>query len=137
DPSIPREPFKLQRGDALLLMSDGIANFFNRAQMAQTLRGKTDAQEMLKAIQNESSYRFALFMGLVKAPINNNQRKKVKIGSFADQYMDARGKIYASKDLNDTNLIGQVGRDNVVALIYRHDPIEVSSPAASLGGAPA
>src|SRR4030095_2524577 len=51
--------------------------------------------------------------------------------------MDARGKIYASKDLNDTNLIGQVGRDNVVALIYRHDPIEVSSPAASLGGAPA
>jgi|GEM_PF-6251023 len=132
----PGETFKLQKGDALLLMSDGVANFFSRDQMAGVLRGKTNAQDMLEAVRKESNERFNIFRILSQTDIKNGERMKMKVGSFKDKYIDRRGGIYDSKDLSDTNLVGKVGRDNAVALVYLHDPSPDGAPPAAPQGPP-
>jgi PPM family protein phosphatase len=137
DPHAPRGPVRLQPGDVLLLMSDGIGGFFDRTQMSETVKGQKDAEGILKAIQAESDYRFTLSAGIRNSNLGDNVRVRIKDGSFQGLFIGKTGMIFASDNPQDTDVKGRVGPDNVVALVYRYEPsLKISTSEKSPSSAP-
>jgi len=106
----------LRPNDLLIMMSDGVADLFNRAQMEDALRGHSTEAQMLTAIQQESHYRLELYRSASRTL--DGQRTRISEGSFTGGFIDNHGNIFNQNA--GGQLIGHVGPDNLVCLIYRH-----------------
>ncbi|MBL7685234.1 MAG: protein phosphatase 2C domain-containing protein, partial [Deltaproteobacteria bacterium] len=112
-----RELFKAQQGDGFILMSDGVATLFDEAQLAETIRGLNTAQDIQKALQQETKKRLNLYLNGAYGVLND---KRVLLED--GRYIDRRGNIFASASLQDRQVLAHVGPDNTTALVFIYNP---------------
>ncbi|MFO1518439.1 MAG: hypothetical protein U1F57_02045 [bacterium] len=134
NPTAPRTPLQLQEGDTLLLMSDGVADLFNRFQLSETIRGQTTLEGMTEAIKKETMNRLSIYFRFANG-LQQGQRREIPDG----RYIDWEGNVYASETpVNGEKILAHYGPDNVTALLYRHNPSAGSgmSPGGNLTALP-
>jgi serine/threonine protein phosphatase PrpC len=134
-----RVPFALEKGDSLLLMSDGVAELFDPEQLARVIQGERTADGIRRAVERESFRLLALWRHTLELSID--QMAPLPDG----RYIDSQGNLYSSERRSLSRFIGHVGPDNVTALVYTHGseppaekPVQLSpgirpTPPANLG----
>jgi len=124
-----RVPYRLRKGDSLLLMSDGVAELFDPELLAETIRDQTTAEGIRTAIEKKTYELLSLYQsqafGMMKG-----QLKELPDGRF----IDSQGGIYNSSS-PIKRVVANVGPDNVVMAVYTHqretpegEPIAVFTP---------
>jgi hypothetical protein len=119
-------------------MSDGVADLFNKQQMANTIKNETDVGRMAGRIQQVSK-RFLAHWNIEAQGLAEGERGQLPNNGA---YIDSKGNLYASDDPRDTTIIGHFGPDNITAVLLKFGPPKEapkgppSTPPKSSGNEP-
>ncbi|MBL7685537.1 MAG: protein phosphatase 2C domain-containing protein, partial [Deltaproteobacteria bacterium] len=132
NPNSSRVPFKMQKGDMLLLTSDGVAGLFNRAQMARLMNEAQAKKRVLNSgyelsakdasteLLHESIVRLSLFKDYHQEA--GKGRAEI-IFEGKTHYMDAEGFIWKNAEpLQNEKPAGHVSPDNITAFVFKYNP---------------
>lgn len=126
-----REILVLRPGDGLLLVSDGIGDIFDSAQLgATTGEGRGLTQAMGENLYTETMRRLDLYVRARLLP--GDSRLTITDGGFRGNFIDNQGNVYNAASGGD--LIGHIHGDNITGVLFRflglgHLPPRGAAPA--------
>lgn len=118
------EELRLQEGDELLLMSDGVANILDPLQLLGMHPERNPVSANLNTVDHLTLESMKLFNWAFEARIPESTKVQIPDGFIhAGRYIDGRGKIYEPGAVPDEwNFVAYVMADNATAIWYRHNP---------------
>jgi hypothetical protein len=134
DPKGSEGFLRLNEGDGLLLMSDGVAKYYHQRssmQMADLISGQTTADGIRRAIQADATGRLETlfwrqgirYEGEIRQPHFRDRFKIPEGWPMAGHFIDGIGAVYAqTKEGSAINYFGEQDNQTVLAFIYRPSP---------------
>ncbi len=116
-----RVPVVLREGDGLLVVSDGIGDIFNVAQLTSSTTGREGTHAISEALYYETLSRLELFIRSLA--LRPGQRIRIQDGSFQGNYLeraDSGAEVYDQP--TGGNHIGHIHGDNITGLLFRYLP---------------
>jgi serine/threonine protein phosphatase PrpC len=125
----------LQRGDVLLMFSDGIGDNFSKAEflaLAKKYRTPAELQKAIVSLTHAKMERLKLVQSILEGQVKSGGRivsirnskgklkRVVQLDAMPKYYIDGRGNVYSAKS---GKLVDHYKADNLTIHVYLHEPV--------------